>query len=242
MAMLEEELYIVFDPHPRMDHPKGPGFMLSTSKTTTASFLSCLLDSSVPFNISGTDLVQPLQRQYFTAHILDAKDSYQRIMAYQNEQMLRDSFQCNHEESLSASVDYVELWNRLLQPIDNLDASKSPIGDSPPPLPLLPNSRLASVTESWSPATAFGQYLLEHIKLISHKPSEQPPPIKVSFDCAACLETYTSYKGVQLSGCDHRFCRTCLRYHARSFLVNARYPIQCPACLLDRGIPDPGSE
>lgn len=271
MGLLEEELYIVFDPHPRMDHPNGPGFMLSTSKTTTASFLNCLLDSSVVFNVSGTDLFQPLQSQYFTAHLLDAKDSYHRIMAYQNEQMLRDSFLCTHEESLSSSVDYVNLWNQLIQPADIFNASAGPsspsrlraesssstdsslssksssIGDSLPPLPQLHNSsRLASVSESWRPETAFGHYLLEHIKLISHKPAttpdrDLPPPIKVTFDCAVCLETYPVYSSVQLSGCDHRFCKECMRGHIRSFLENARYPIQCPVCLLDRGIPDPGN-
>lgn len=273
MTMLEDDLYIVFDPHPRMDHPNGPGFMLSTSKSTTASFLNCLLDSSVPLDVSGTDIFQPLQHQYFTAHILDAKDSYHRIMAYQNEQMLRDSFLCTHEESLSASMDYVNLWNQLLSPADGTNAQAGPSspsrpraessssidtsssskssstigmdsGDSLPPLPLLPTSRLVSVSDSWRPETEFGRNVLEQLKLMPpHRPAPHfGVPIKVSFDCAVCLERYPLYGSVQLAGCDHRFCKECLKGHVRSFLDLGRFPIQCPVCLLDRGIPDPGSE
>ncbi|KAJ3527130.1 hypothetical protein NMY22_g9897 [Coprinellus aureogranulatus] len=271
MALLEDDLYIVFDPHPRMDHPNGPGFMLSTSKSTTASFLHCLLgSSSTAFDVSGTDLFQPLQYHYFTAHLLDAKESYYRIMAYQNEQTLRDSFLCTHEESLSASVDY--LWNQLLSPADSLNASAGPSspsrlraassssaesstssrssfgipGSSPPSLPSLLTSyegrRLTSVSESWRPETPFKHYHLEHLKLISHKPTtpDLPPPIKVSVDCVVCFDTYPLSMSVKLSGCEHRFCKECMRGHVSSFLENGRFPIQCPVCLLDRGIPDPG--
>jgi hypothetical protein len=91
------------------------------------------------------------------------------------------------------------------------------------------------------PETEYGQCLLEHIKLISRKP-EVPPAIKVTYDCAVCLETFPVYSSVQLSGCEHRFCKDCLRGHVESFLENGRFPIQCPVCLLDRDITDPGSE
>ncbi|KAJ2914663.1 hypothetical protein MD484_g5782, partial [Candolleomyces efflorescens] len=118
MTCLDDDLFVVFDPHARMDHPNGPGFMLSTSRTTTATFLQCLLESPSPHDVTGagTDIFRPLHTQYFTSYPLNPKDGYYRITAYQNEQMLRESFLCEHEAGLSASLDYINLWNTLLGP------------------------------------------------------------------------------------------------------------------------------
>lgn len=262
MALLEEDVFVVFDPHPRVDHPNGPGFMLSTSRVTTASFLGGLLESSVPHDVTGTgtDIFHPLRSsQYITAHLLSAKDDYHRIMSYQNEQTLRESYLCAHEESLTASVDYVNLWNQLLAPdagpssmgsrsrltsSSSSNSAASSSGNSySHPLPAPPNLRFAAasatLSEPWRPDTMFGQYLLEHIKLVSQR--DTPRAIKISFDCAVCLETYPLMDSVQMNGCEHRFCKECLQGHVQSFLSNGRFPIQCPVCLVDRGIPDPGN-
>lgn len=279
LTLLEEEMFIVFDPHPRVDHPNGPGFMLSTSRATTASFLNHLLESSVPHDVTGTDVFQTLPPSpLITAHLLNAKDNYHRIASYQNEQMLRDSYLCSQQESLNASVDYVNLYNQLLANPDvgpsgyvsrdkfvtgsSSGASSSSSADSGSlhhhneyqhPLPALPSSRLNSMSDSWRPDTPFGQYLREHMKILSeaHKLSvsassdtgNSPQPLlNATFDCSVCLETLPVYKSVMLLECRHQFCAECLKGHTKSFLDNGRFPIQCPLCLLDGDETDPGSE
>ncbi|KAG2011650.1 IBR domain-containing protein [Coprinopsis cinerea AmutBmut pab1-1] len=257
LPSLDQDLFIVFDPHRRSDRPNGPSFMLSTSRITTATFLNCLLDSPAPHDVTGLDNPPTHHAaDYFMAHLLSAKDSYHRISTFQNEQMLRESFLCTHEEALSSSIDYVNLWNHLLTPdvgpsstgrasysgsspvstsssSNSSSNSETPNTHPLPPLPLSPPSRGPRVSEPW-------QSLLDQMKLISQSPSSDIG-IKVSFECAVCFDTFSITSGIQLSGCDHRFCKECLRGHVQSFLDNGRYPIECPVCLLDRGISDPGN-
>lgn len=255
MALLDEDVFVVFDPHPRMDHPNGPGFMLSTSRVTTASFLNCMLDTPAPYDVTtrGGDILLPLHSQYFTAHLLSPKENYHRITAYQNEQMLRDSFLCAHEESLSTSVAYVNLWNQLLpdaagpscssgaaarshhhHPISSSssssNSSSSSAGSPQTLLNALPSTATTRFNDPWVPDTAFRQYLLEHMNSTAHhnhhhyhhhktSAMDLKKAIKTTFDCAVCLDTYPVYSSVQLSGCDHPFCKECLQGHVQSFFV-----------------------
>jgi len=259
LTVLDEDVFVVFDPHPRMDHTNGPGFMLSTSRTTTASFINCMLDSPSTGLLEGGDIFLSLQSQFFTAHVLTPKDAYYRITAYQNEQMLRDTYLCAHEEALGTSVLYVNLWNQLLPPevgpsesaasgsqvagssssSSSSSNSSSSSSSSPRSLPL--STFLATprfVSDTWQEDSAY--HLIDSYSLM-HKPA-LAKTIKTTFECAVCLEVHPIYSSVQLAGCEHPFCKECLQGHVRSFLSNGRFPIECPVCLLDRDVPDPGSE
>ncbi|TFK26232.1 hypothetical protein FA15DRAFT_667730 [Coprinopsis marcescibilis] len=263
MSVLEEDLFVLFDPHRRHDHPNGPSFMLSTCRKTTAKHLDRILDDrSLEDSISDIATQTSAENhRHIAAQVLNTRDSYHRISSYQNEQMLRDSFLCIHEEALNASVDYVNFWNHLLTPdvgpsganraqsshfapSISLSSSASstydsanahPLPPQPPTVPLA-SSRTTHVSESWRPDVLFGQSLLDSFSL---KTCEFA--MKGTFDCAVCIDTLPLSSSVQLSGCDHRFCKECLCGHVQSFLSNGRFPIECPVCLLDRSIPDPGN-
>ncbi|KAG8895668.1 hypothetical protein FRB99_000390, partial [Tulasnella sp. 403] len=53
------------------------------------------------------------------------------------------------------------------------------------------------------------------------------------FDCKICFETLPEDSLANLEGCDHQFCRDCLRGHISSSLEDMRSPIPCPVCVTE---------
>jgi Ring finger domain len=273
MSILEEDLFVLFDPHRRDGHLNGPSFMLSKSRTTTATFLNCILSNPPinPTDVAGHEDNSDActsSADHFMAHLLDTKETYHKITAYQNEQTLRDTFLCSYEEVLSASIDFVNNENvrhrpptpdagpssprshrssnrsPLLSISSSTSTSSSTVSNpelsthSITPVPL-PNNRFARVlSEAWPPP----EPLFPHSYLEWQIKSMLKNSANTTFECAVCLDSVPVTSGVQLHGCEHRFCKDCLKGHVQTSLDNGRYPIECPVCLLDRSVPDPGSE
>lgn len=61
-----------------------------------------------------------------------------------------------------------------------------------------------------------------------------------SFQCAICLEDHAEDSIARVHGCNHPFCRECLRDYAKSKVGERRFPIICPVCLTDKDKRDPG--
>lgn len=51
-----------------------------------------------------------------------------------------------------------------------------------------------------------------------------------TFDCSICMEKLPIDDIAQIDGCQHSFCRDCIRHYISSKLEERKYPIPCPCC------------
>ena len=62
------------------------------------------------------------------------------------------------------------------------------------------------------------------------------------FECLICFDKYPQDSVARVGGCEHQFCRGCLRGHAKTKISERRFPISCPSCVADKNIVDHGGE
>lgn len=62
------------------------------------------------------------------------------------------------------------------------------------------------------------------------------------FTCVVCTDEHPEDYVARVPGCDHGFCRECLRTYAVSKLEEHRFPILCPSCVADNTGKEPGSK
>jgi hypothetical protein len=62
------------------------------------------------------------------------------------------------------------------------------------------------------------------------------------FQCDICLEDHAEDSIARVEGCNHPFCRECLRDYTKSKVAERRFPILCPVCLTDKDKRDPGGK
>ncbi|EMD40862.1 hypothetical protein CERSUDRAFT_71120 [Gelatoporia subvermispora B] len=60
------------------------------------------------------------------------------------------------------------------------------------------------------------------------------------FDCGICFEKYRKDAIATVPGCEHAFCRECLRQFVTTTVEQRRYPIACPICIAGREKADTG--
>ncbi|KAG8949928.1 hypothetical protein FRC04_008231 [Tulasnella sp. 424] len=54
-----------------------------------------------------------------------------------------------------------------------------------------------------------------------------------TFECPICMEKCPEDGLARLEGCEHQFCRECLKGHIESCLEERRFPVPCPLCMTD---------
>ncbi|KAG8895669.1 hypothetical protein FRB99_000391, partial [Tulasnella sp. 403] len=64
------------------------------------------------------------------------------------------------------------------------------------------------------------------------------------FDCKICLDKHPLDSLAVLEGCDHEFCRECLKNYVSTSLKEMKFPIPCPVCTTDPKLKDrnPGGQ
>jgi RING-type zinc-finger len=62
------------------------------------------------------------------------------------------------------------------------------------------------------------------------------------FSCTVCFEDHPEDYLARITGCDHTFCRDCLRSYIISKVTDHRYPIFCPVCITDKGSSEPSGK
>ncbi|KAF9651535.1 hypothetical protein BDM02DRAFT_3154328 [Thelephora ganbajun] len=62
-----------------------------------------------------------------------------------------------------------------------------------------------------------------------------------TFTCAVCTDEFPEDFIARVPGCDHGFCRECLKTYAVSKLEEHRFPIMCPTCMADNTGKEPGT-
>lgn len=60
------------------------------------------------------------------------------------------------------------------------------------------------------------------------------------FRCAICLDNHAEDSIACVDGCNHPFCRECLRDYTKSKVAERRFPILCPVCITETDKRDPG--
>ena len=58
------------------------------------------------------------------------------------------------------------------------------------------------------------------------------------FGCGICLEEGAEEDFPRIDGCEHPFCRACLRSYITSQLKERRYPMLCPTCMANMDTDD----
>lgn len=61
-----------------------------------------------------------------------------------------------------------------------------------------------------------------------------------TFDCVMCMETNPVDDVAVVDGCEHRFCRDCLKQYLTTKLSEANFPIPCPTCSANKNRENPG--
>ncbi|KAG8997881.1 hypothetical protein FRB90_012420 [Tulasnella sp. 427] len=60
-----------------------------------------------------------------------------------------------------------------------------------------------------------------------------PPPKSLTFECNICLQTHPEGDLALFEGCDHLFCRDCMKEHIEITVKDLKkYPVLCPVCRL----------
>ncbi|KAG8907520.1 hypothetical protein FRC01_007654, partial [Tulasnella sp. 417] len=65
----------------------------------------------------------------------------------------------------------------------------------------------------------------EHFALIA--------TLQKTFNCPICMEKCPEDGLAKLVGCEHQYCRDCLRGHIESCLEEKKFPVPCPLCMTD---------
>jgi hypothetical protein len=67
-------------------------------------------------------------------------------------------------------------------------------------------------------------------QLLTELAAEEPEQSKDVFDCGICFETFHKGALAPMEGCDHKYCRDCMREYIKSKLASRAFPILCPTC------------
>jgi hypothetical protein len=63
----------------------------------------------------------------------------------------------------------------------------------------------------------------------------QEPTAGDTFDCGICMDTFHTGALAPMDGCDHPYCRECMRDYVQSKLESRTFPILCPTCHATKG-------
>lgn len=245
-----QDVFIIFDSHPRPSHPSGPGFVLNSSVEATAAYLEQLL-SIDPKILSDPSLRWQAQLLgHFSNHILVRKfgaisdpdinfvlmDASTRILSLMAE--VADLRRL--ELSLSSDNEY--LTQRLAQLEQSRDISlkgkgkatesgTSSISDdiqSTQPS----GSSLSTGNSSEDAAMKLQAEFDEEDRKLAFERNNLLPKIQ-TFECRVCFEVFDLDHVARVDICNHTFCRNCLRQYVTVQIKDRRYPIPCPACVAD---------
>ncbi|KAG9047674.1 hypothetical protein FS837_001750 [Tulasnella sp. UAMH 9824] len=62
--------------------------------------------------------------------------------------------------------------------------------------------------------------------------------LQKTFTCPICMEKCPEDSLARLVGCEHQYCRECLRGHIESCLEEKKFPVPCPLCMTDENRED----
>lgn len=263
ISIASQDIFIIFDSHPRPSHPLGSGFILNSSVEATAAYLEELL--SIDLNILSDPSLhwQAQLLGHFAGHILvqksgaiydpdidfilmDASTRILNLMANvadlkrQQQSLLTDNEYLT-ERLVQLEQSWVEVSRKGKgRATESGTSSVATDTRSTRHSYQTPSLKLKSVLQGSSPK---GNSSEDAAKKLQAEFDEEDRKLTFertnllqrnrTFECLVCFEVFDLDHVAPLDACNHSFCRNCLRQYVTMKIEDRRYPIPCPACVAD---------
>ncbi|ELU44289.1 zf-C3HC4 domain-containing protein [Rhizoctonia solani AG-1 IA] len=218
----DESIYAIFDSHSRPEHPDGAGLTLLPSIAAAAQHLTALLRVNINTGSPGLSWEAQLMSQ-FSAHLVrrvewrqPAEERTTRLAAiYEANVGLLHAFDAEEEaKRLRSEVTELREKGSKHHAYSALDSKpKSPI--EPKPV-----SESKKYPEGLSEDALLALKMQEEFdaedQLLTELAAEEPEQSKNVFDCGICFETFHMGALAPMDGCDHKYCRECMRDYIKS--------------------------
>ncbi|KAF8677718.1 Ring finger [Rhizoctonia solani] len=237
----DESIYAIFDSHSRPEHPDGAGLTLLPSIAAAAQHLTALLRVNINTGSPGLSWEAQLMSQ-FSAHLVrrvewrqPAEERTTRLAAiYEANVGLLHAFDAE-EEAKRLRSEVTELREKARKLERELHHAYSAL-DSKPKSPIEPKpvSESKKYPEGLSEDALLALKMQEEFdaedQLLTELAAEEPEQSKNVFDCGICFETFHMGALAPMDGCDHKYCRECMRDYIKSKLASRTFPLLCPTC------------
>jgi len=260
MSVSHQTIFIIFDSHPRPSHPNGSGFTLNSTSEATAACLEDLL--SIDSGILSDPLLfwQAQTLGQFSAHILVPRRDV--VYSPQIDEILMDAtakmliLMAELSQLKNQELDLIERNENLTNRLDRIERSRLKTSakgkgravetdslrtnswhSNPYPGPENTNHSIPGASSRMLHSSEeLAKYLQAQFDEEDQKLATEHQKLQKQhkvFECGVCFETFLQDFVAQIRGCKHSFCRDCLRQHATTTIEDRRYPVFCPACLVD---------
>ncbi|KAG9096311.1 hypothetical protein FS749_008757 [Ceratobasidium sp. UAMH 11750] len=239
-------IYAIFDSHSRPEHPTGAGLILLPSTAAAANYLASLLH--VPSGIKSSTMQWEAQlMSQFSAHLVcraewrnpQQERSTRLAAVYEaNAGVLRgQEAEAEAKKALSEVEELKARVRRLERELHHahnaLDARpkaaepKRPVQEASKPSDK-PVENTNGLSEDALLALRMQEEFDAEDQLLTSLAQESAPG--QSFECGICFETFHAGALAPMDGCDHPYCRECMREYVQSKLESRTFPILCPTC------------
>lgn len=264
-------IYMVFDSHPRPNHPDGAAIIFPGNARGTARYLAKLFPFDENLTSDPTLQWQAALLGSYSGHIFTARSLPNDFMSAMEYAVMRSSvamlsLKAEFESLKSQNAELVERNRTLQNDVNRLEdieeaqrrqifglqrearsiKLKNPVAASvsSPSSSRLPGSKktVQELPEIDPPAIRddIDLSLIASINLqlkydkedsiLRKQHSELQSWATSTFDCGICLEKFDEDYVAVVEGCNHRFCRDCLRQYISSKLQSHRFPVLCATC------------
>lgn len=240
LATICDDIYIIYDSHPRPVHPEGAAFTFFNTVESTASHLTTLLaiDKSLLADTSlrwQADLLS-----HFSAHVLMPNP------------LLGDPL-AEEQNMVDATVSILDLRQEVAQLRQQQQELERQLRDAkgkqpcrpgryssttPKSLPSSSKTHGNSYSDSESDSDSIDHKLAADLQLAYNAENASLEMTRndllqrqpTTFECGICFDTYVRDSVFSCRPCNHSFCRPCIKMYAITRLKDRRYPISCPTC------------
>lgn len=240
-------IYAIFDSHSRPEHPTGAGLTLFPSITAAATHITALLRVNMNVRSSALQWEAQLMSQ-FSAHLVrrvEWRDPQQEratrmaAMYEANAGMLRaleaqEEVKRVRNEASELREKVKRLERELHHAYQALDTKPKPPdaapgADQPSGDKQTTDPKYAGLSEDAILALRMQEEFDAEDQLLTQLAAEEPNAQNV-FDCGICFDTFHTGALAPMEGCDHAYCRDCMRDYIKSKLGSRSFPILCPTC------------
>ncbi|KAG8691762.1 hypothetical protein FRC11_010633 [Ceratobasidium sp. 423] len=235
----EDAVYAIFDSHSRPEHPNGAGLTLLPSVAAAAQHLTALLRVNINTRSPGLSWEAQLMSQ-FSAHLV-CRAEWRRSREERNTRLAaiyeanvgvlrgmeaQDEVKRMQSEMAKLKDKVKKLERELHQAHSALDSKpKSPTQSKSEPRP---KKHPEGLSEDALLALKMQEEFDAEDQLLTELAGEEPE--HNTFDCGICFETFHMGALAPMEGCDHKYCRECMRNYIKSKLASRNFPIVCPTC------------
>ncbi|KAL5633431.1 hypothetical protein ACGC1H_003801 [Rhizoctonia solani] len=240
-AKREDTIYAIFDSHSRPEHPNGAGLTLLPSIAAAAQHLTALLRVNINTRSPGLSWEAQLMSQ-FSAHLV--RRAEWREPGEERRTRLAAMYEANVGllHGMEAREEVTRLRNEMAEWRDKVKKLERELHhahsalDSKPksPTQTKPEPESKKYPEGLSEDALLALKMQEEFdaedQLLTELAAEEPEQNKNVFDCGVCFETFHMGALAPMEGCDHKYCRECMRDYIKSKLGSRTFPILCPTC------------